>query len=480
METELTALDPHAVESSEQSTRAHPLDLEFDASSLRRFPVELLKSLFELCVAHDKEGHVLSEDAMVRVLSRTCRRWRMITHSTPSLWQIMQINTMQDYRFKPRAAILYPIYEYFERSSPLPITCHLTLKAGVVCDEQYIRHIISMLSPRLRHLNVECGPAVCLVYSLMQLQCDLPALQSLRVSACDFDLGYSDDEDPEYANMTPLVGVFSTSPHLTDVSMKVGRFQYPQFVLPWSQLKELDMRIRNVQELQFLSDLENMESLSLTLTWYAGCERDWRALAIGGQVEVPRLRYLRIQGIYENITQVLDILQPCVLLDVDISQIRGSRHDGVSDIEADELLGSIAALHRRSSCSLRRLTLPVPVFSSPRAMFIAEDLAAVEELCLWLPFSRCNDKLCVDVLSNLASTSAFQNVKTLHLDIQQGCVKAFEPFALLSAFLGIAEARTGTLEHLSFKLLNHWMGMVVESEYTKTGAKLFRDGRLGA
>ncbi|KAK7043135.1 hypothetical protein VNI00_008489 [Paramarasmius palmivorus] len=384
---------------------------------------------------------------------------------------------MLECRFRYPYSLISPVIEYFERSDPLPITCQIRLSSGVIRDEQYLRHVLSILSPRLCHLNVDCGPTATLVRVLMQIQGNLPALKSLCVSTCDAGMEYTDDEDPEYADVAPLVGAFSAAPNLTEVFMKIGRFRCPSFVLPWSQLRELDMRVRNVKELAFISELENIETLTLDLTWYGGCERDWHN--IGCEVEVPCLRYLRMQGMYHNMARIIDLLQPRVLVDVEIRQLGGSQHDSIAETEADELLSTIAALNRRDSFNIRRLTLPLTTFSYPGATYMAEDLAMVEELCLWLPASRQDDKLCLDTLSKLSTTRAmFPNLRGLHLDIQQGKVNVFDPFPLLSGLIGIAEARARMLERLSFAFLQHWVGMVIESQYVQRMKKLEQEADI--
>uniref|UniRef100_A0A0W0G4F3 F-box domain-containing protein n=2 Tax=Moniliophthora roreri TaxID=221103 RepID=A0A0W0G4F3_MONRR len=338
-------------------------------------PPEILTPVFEYCVQADTSGHALSGLAMPWVISQICRGWRVISLSTPSLWQIIRLDTRKlDHRTSPSSLNL--LRAWLERSQPLPIACLGIFPDAVGATNAEYLDLFILHSKRWRAVEFCLGTQNDLYRRIVNINLHLPFLQSFAVEVTVL----SDSEDVR--GMVPSW----IAPNLREVVLFT---QYESqrngslLTLPWSQLVELDWSPSTTKV--FLDVSPALVSLLQHFT-------------------LPQLRRLDMSGSYQSIVAIMHrlCLPSLQRLDVDTDEQIGA--------VADQLLSSVARLQLRSSCNLYSLAAPFTLFSSPNSPSLAEKLGTVQDVRL---LSTEEDN--VRAISNFLHSTMFRDLNTLHL-----------------------------------------------------------------
>ncbi|KAL0064181.1 hypothetical protein AAF712_008903 [Marasmius tenuissimus] len=180
LEQKAIALEKSALETRLEQGRLQRALNEFrnQANPFCRLPPELQALIFERCVDADTKGHVLTIHASPWTLAQTCRQWREIVLSTPTLWRLFRINTGLMHRDPVQMAKIW-----LERSNPSPISClvilnHIPLLQGL---QDSLFELIMAQSGRWRHLDIDLKDRQDLFEQLFSIKHPLPFLRSIRV-----------------------------------------------------------------------------------------------------------------------------------------------------------------------------------------------------------------------------------------------------------------------------------------------------------
>ncbi|KAJ8075572.1 hypothetical protein PM082_021202 [Marasmius tenuissimus] len=212
-----------------------------------KLPNEMFVKIFQHCVDADTGGHILSGRAVPWVLAQICCRWRAIVVSTPSLWNMIRVNTKYMCHDP-----LQVVKTWIERSQHLPLSCmvlfndmNTTRSDQCETDETAIFDILLDSCGSWGHLYVRFGVRVDLCSKLLSNHCFIPHLRSIRI--------FTYLPSPRlYIGMPPELYFFEdqpqifglTAPKLTDASIN-ALFPLESIALPlplpptWRQVQTL-------------------------------------------------------------------------------------------------------------------------------------------------------------------------------------------------------------------------------------------------
>ncbi|KAI3603919.1 hypothetical protein WG66_004478 [Moniliophthora roreri] len=390
---------------------------------LVQMPPEVLALVFERCVELDTSGHALSGRSMPWVLSHTCRRWRSIILSTPSLWQILRLDTAY-LQGRSHDNLLDVLQTWLERSQPLPLSCFAMLEEeewehfnGKVVDA-LIQH-----ASRWRHVDLCFGTQRQLFHRLRKVDPYLPFLLSIRIEV----ILAGSPEPPGNITMQ------WEAPNLKEATLFIqndSKATNPALALPWSQLEEFEWS-PNIPKtfLHLPPSFDNLRYCYLRISHHVDVD-------ILSRHTLPRLRRFDLSGSYRSIISILDRLILPILerLDTDTDEQIGP--------VADQVLFSIARLQLRSACQISSLSAPFSLFSSPSSPLIMEKVGTIHELRVLLSAEENNEQ----AFSNFLLPTMFPNLKVLHILYRE---PPEEVLSLFSRMVQMVESRRNpqTLRH---------------------------------
>ncbi|ESK90578.1 hypothetical protein Moror_4261 [Moniliophthora roreri MCA 2997] len=446
--------------------------LKFSLSALSRFPTEILCHLFQCCVDGDRTGHALTMRAMPWVLSRICRAWREIVIYTPSLWRVIRIDMGERHVQNPASLVK----TYLTRSQPLPISCMLNLQDSFEPHDRKVVKTIMKASKRLQDIDFDLGSRADIYTELVETHgtLRLPLLQGLRIVVSEFADG-EDGEDlaPGLVPM-PVCGQFSFASSLVEAHVEFPNFSLPLVLLPWEKLTELYCPFHDFGDME-----EVARGARNVVNWYINFRWDDQDIhniyAADEPVLIPHLQHLNLRGRCSILGPVLDRFVAPNLEDLALHhtyyQEIGTCHD------ADSIFTAIANLQTRSCCTLRRLTAPLPLFSTPLAI----GLHSVEELHASLPVFNTERRLYSEAFANMKEKKLLAGMRTLHLDLQRA--SEARSFLVFQRFLDIASTRrrwdsSSRLERLSFWANNREVPIPLDMPSVEKLSELRKDGMV--
>ncbi|KAK1225202.1 hypothetical protein PQX77_011882 [Marasmius sp. AFHP31] len=394
--------------------------LENLSSAIFGLPDEILAIIFENMAQADTGGHTMSKNAASWVIAQTCQRWRQLALSTPSIWTSIRMNTF----FLSRQPVEM-LKTWLERSQGLPLSCLLFLnQSPCIADlEDELFQLVLVNSHRWRHLEVHLESRYDLYRRFASTKdIPFPLLHSLRIFVNM--LGVVDDGIPPLSTAATL-----TAPSLVDASLLilVPSSLESIITLPWSQLTELSLSfITSARFNEIMTCSKRLERCYLQLH---------SRFVLGEQmISLPMsLRRLHLTGPLLNVVNTLSSLSSPGLVELGLSPPGGST---VPLLTARRLLQSIAQLQTRSSCQLRRLYIPITLFSFPESPRIANCLSTVQALHLRLEGKKGSE----EAIRTIKTSDIFRNLKELHLMVyKDGVGEAF--VSSLPAFVDMVEAR---------------------------------------
>ncbi|KAF9259044.1 hypothetical protein L218DRAFT_1080120 [Marasmius fiardii PR-910] len=408
-EAEAEALGPleHITDGIQESE--HVATPRSRISFIFTLPNELFAAVFQLCVHADTGGHAVSKDAVQWVLSHTCRRWRQVLLSTPSLWSMVRIN---GHRF-PRAPVQI-VRTWLDRSQNLPLSCSLLAKghpsrAADAMDltsnptKDQLEEILGLVLAqfhRWRHVNFilndgrwDLQRRLAAIHGLT-----LPLLQSFYVSA------------PNTIYGTAWTTFSLNAPALSSafIGILVSNVDVHVASLPWSQLVELKIYLYAPE--RFL-DIVN----SLKVLKYCSIIMPSSSITFDVQLMVfpLSLRRLEISGGFNDVVNLLNHLSAPGLSDLHIRH-RSESTLLLSLINTGRTLSASAfAFLTRSHCQLRKLNVPSTFFDYVDLR--TDSLSTLEELHI-----RFQTKAGIDqIMGNLIRFDLLPNVKEMHLTLKE-------------------------------------------------------------
>ncbi|KAK0193151.1 hypothetical protein F5146DRAFT_1223153 [Armillaria mellea] len=165
-------------------------------SPIRRLPEEILLRIFEIGSRHD-DNSADPKHWAPWVFSYVCHHWRVLTHSSPSLWARLYVNFAS---LPPRN--LLTIFLSLSENVPLEIT----LDAREFGDEgkEVLHNAIIPLAHRWSDLTIMITKNT--IFEFLPIADRLPILKSLRITVV-----------PDYESSQPASGpihMFSSAPLL--------------------------------------------------------------------------------------------------------------------------------------------------------------------------------------------------------------------------------------------------------------------------
>ncbi|KAF9261052.1 hypothetical protein L218DRAFT_1078979 [Marasmius fiardii PR-910] len=392
-------------------TRQHLLSMEMELKlyrdmlpSILNLPTEILSLIFEACAESDKDGHVMSLRAVPWALSHTCRRWRSISLAKPSLWRVVRIDSYRhSYPTNPHAMLK----TWLSRSQSAPLSCDISVKYSPQTfydeDEDDLAEIDAelidlLLEENHRWLDVSFSLAdrIALYRHIVTFTKPFPLLRYLQVYV---------DEDPDFGvwAWAPFgTRAFASAPSLVDASVNVGQ-GVPVISLPWGQLKRFHCGSSHDEDFfRKLAKLKKLEHLIFPL----------HNPFFGDQPQMLSFVNLRRLDMFawswRPIVEILPFLCLPALQDLLLYCTHG-------DVNFDIILRLIIDLQERSSCRLKRMTLPLPLLSSPVIFEFAQHFASIEELHLDVNYRGLGDISQVrQALDNLRTRAFLPRLRALY------------------------------------------------------------------
>ncbi|KAL0568944.1 hypothetical protein V5O48_013025 [Marasmius crinis-equi] len=393
--------------------------LENLSSAIFSLPDELLIVIFERVVDADTGGHTMSKHAAPWVLSQTCRGWRQLALSTPSLWTLMRIDTF----LVPKDPIRI-LKAWLERSQTLPLSCLLFMgqpPSGADVREEILQVIMGH-SHRWRHLDIDLESRSDLYVQLASRKLDFPFLQSIRLfinvpNASSDTVGLSFPPATITAPLLLRAFLMTLIPSMPD----------PTITLPWGQLVELSMSfVTSAKFSDIVAGLTHIECCSLRISS--------RFVLTAQTVTFPTcLRRLELAGPLSNVIHTLSHLISPGLEALAVGLPDGST---VPSLAARRVLDAILRIQTRSSCRLRCLHIPITLFSSPDSLRSTESLSAIQVLYLRLQGEAGSH----EAVRTFKTSDIFRNMEELHLIVDPGGIGDIYT-SFLPDFMDMVDAR---------------------------------------
>ncbi|ESK85214.1 hypothetical protein Moror_11397 [Moniliophthora roreri MCA 2997] len=390
-------------------------------SGLQKFPVELLAHIFEDVIEADCSGFCkFSKFAAVWALSQTCRKWREVAITTPTLWNVILTDTFL-YKEFHASGVIQALRLFLERSRPLPVSWHIVFGEDSGAPEKSFEgnaEIFSLLlshSSRWRHVQIDSFDGGHIVKRLCETK-ELTSLHSLVVTGSIHRNHHLSPSDP-----VVKAGVLAIARNLVEASLLCGFDGYgfdlvpsPKLCLPWTRLKELTFTAEALQDfLAIAASLTSVEYLRIVCYFHSTAST---ATTSRPQLVLPKVHSLDLSEEYESILEVMAHLTLPKLEDL---RIQPDASSAISSREMTELLPSIVRLQERSvsvgGTGIRVLRVIARTFSARQAPELSRVLGEVEELHL---FHFDNEGECIDdtkVLKNFKKKNMFPRLRSLHI-----------------------------------------------------------------
>ncbi|ESK93838.1 hypothetical protein Moror_13088 [Moniliophthora roreri MCA 2997] len=396
-----------------------------------RLPEEILSLVLEHCAVADTSGHVLSQLAAPWVFARTCRRFRSVALSTPSIWTLVRLNTKHISPHSPQTS-LNMLRLWLERSNPLPISC-LALLGGSETNIDSAKALDLLVSQCRRWVDVDLsfGSQGELCYRLADKDGLMPHLRSLRISVTITQGAYQPGRE--------VSQVFCHSPSLKEATLFISSLIpiRPVMSLPWPQLEELAWSVTSPAEcLDIAHSFTNLRYLYLEILIDSDLGNQ--------QLRLPHLQHLKMYGPCFAIIKLMNRLILPNLTDF------GMNFKEYIHSVADRILASYVRFQKRSVCSPSHFSVPVTLFSTPNSPTIATDMHSVREISIQVGSINNNTQ----AFLNLTQTPLFRNLRILHVHLED----LSEP--LVTEVINLIEARCrsgsrGTLEEVSMDAIQY-------------------------
>ncbi|KAG7088108.1 hypothetical protein E1B28_012133 [Marasmius oreades] len=368
-----------------------------------RLPTEVLTLIFGRCVEQDGTGHVFSCHSMPWKLARTCRYWRSVALSTPSLWNVVRLTSSRAVQ-RPHAVEMLRIW--LERSQPLPISCLITL-GDLTLKELELEVLVTLLSHSVRwaHMDLDFRHHGDLYHRLASSDINLPLLVSLRMRVKMLS------PHPAFSEHWGHLPNRWTAPKLTEVSVSLLDRQgfIPIFVIPWSQLTELS----------WSTSLKSFLEIGATFSHLQYCMIDidppypTSVTDIPKQFSLPQLRHLHLSGDLLSVFYFINHISLPVLEDLALDfweQISAVSH---------HLLSALGRLR-----TLQYLSVPLAIFDCRDAPALSESFGSIRELSLVLSTEESYDQ----ALPHFLHSRILQKLEILHLTFRGDPEKASRSF----------------------------------------------------
>ncbi|ESK81514.1 hypothetical protein Moror_15675 [Moniliophthora roreri MCA 2997] len=359
-----------------------------------RMPSELLALVFEYCVQADTGGHALSHHATAWVLGQTCQRWRTVALSTPSLWRIIRVNTRILNRCDCHTNHLTMLRTWLERSRQIPISC-----LAILDDQEKSEINANILDLLITHSNrwyavdFTFGRQGSLYERFSAMEGSLPVLRACRLKVTI---------NAESERLGGRRWSVWDAPNLKEATFYVvsDRDHILHEIIPqWTQLEELAWMLNTpIPFLDVASSFTNLRYCYIDISTDVDIPTTQRCV-------LPCLRHLDVAGPFYSVLGIINRLSLPSLQDLDLDF---DEHIGGV---ADHLLLSLGRLQARSSCHLRHLSAPFPMFSSPNASLLVEKIGTVDDLRVLLSTEEDNKP----AIDNFIGGRVFRGLRTLHL-----------------------------------------------------------------
>ncbi|KAJ7431930.1 hypothetical protein B0H11DRAFT_2128151, partial [Mycena galericulata] len=254
-------------------------------SVLRRFPIELLGEIFDICAPPgakeisqattcEEEVECLAKKYLLQV-SQVCSRWHTVGMGTPKLWSNIVVDETLWIGSSKRPETLLALVEYsLRRSGGHPL--HIQVSVGY--DSVENAFLLEMLSRHASHWQ-----HLYLWNRLSSEKKKLPLLETLEIQ-----------------NRGPELGIFKIAPRLTTVAFTGPANKIP--FLPWKQIRYFSYLSLNVCHAALRVGLlpgivSNISTLSIKFTVPNDQHQTTAVLgAIIASLTLPRLQALELTG----------------------------------------------------------------------------------------------------------------------------------------------------------------------------------------
>ncbi|ESK90631.1 hypothetical protein Moror_4200 [Moniliophthora roreri MCA 2997] len=364
-----------------------------------RIPPELLIYIFELCLRlkgsnefiHIPRCRDIRSPALT--LSHVCSRWRLLAHSTPTLWGNISIRIVNPLTKPQDRAMLRVLKMHFERSrdSPIGLCLQSTYHSGTVSEMLSSSSSSTHYLARLQHLELE-----------MTHITSIPGLDITKDSEVVF---------PELRSLSfagPLEGLEQISfPKLRQVTISrssfsvVRRGMTSDLHLPWSQLTSLTFAcLAWIDVTRILNDCPGLVFLDIHINAIRGSAwldevaeypaPDPNAFQI---VTLKHLEHLTLHfdmhhAAYESATRLLDTLT-CPSLSA-LSLFRANSKEVQEEAKDDFDEAGVTGLIVRSQCQYALRTLEIVRIPISETSLL--DILRMTPCLTLLSFSECEFK----------------------------------------------------------------------------------------
>ncbi|KAI3610148.1 hypothetical protein WG66_007342 [Moniliophthora roreri] len=412
---------------------------------VHHLPPEILGIIFAMFNDPDDPQWLQPSDAEMApalVVSRTCRRWRAVSLSLPSIWSSLAIRFMEwslpDYR---QLILLTRLFA--DRSQTHPLNLNLDFD-GLFSLNERNDTVVPILRTLVQHskqwLTVQFDsvtPAVMSHPVFIPISGHLPILTNLEI--------YGDDGDEEEGLLEFSCDLFRNCPSLTSVCCKPsGPFAVSRtndHLLAWGQIKSLDIYGAEISDaLRMASFGTNLEQLTIN-----NCGG---GSYTGGCISVPSVTGLSISALNsDEAYYALEYLTLPRLSSLDICYIfeyyddeEEEEDEGWDDWDEQHILG----LFNRSGCTLTLLCLQGVPISDEQLIQLLCLMPALSSLSIFesgrYPFSHTNRTITRRFLQRLTindtSSPFLPKLTAISLFLcEDGLVDTVLPNALISRWI---------------------------------------------
>ncbi|KAL0569663.1 hypothetical protein V5O48_012306 [Marasmius crinis-equi] len=392
--------------------------LQNSAAPIFRLPTELLAVIFERCVECDAAGHVFSEHSMPWVLAQTCRRWRSVAVSTPSLWTVVRLDSRDAHAL--RSNRLHMLRIWLERSQSLPISCLAGLEESAeVAHALTILEILLSHSSRWSNIDFGFGSHAELYYKMAYSDLQMPCLMTLRI-----DVSFPATTRPSGPNGSWMArNLREATLILQDLENddSILGLHWP-FRLSLPQLSELSWApYTDKHFLDISHTFTQLRYCCLNLTRYGGFD----GLPT---CTLHQLHHLDLYGPFRSIISIIDRITLPALEDLVLDFV-----EQISPV-ADHILSALGRLRDRSSCSLHYLSTPLPLLNPHNSPVSLDKNGSTRELSIIVSKEERHEK----AISNLSSLRTFRALETLHVTFRE---LPDGQSSLFSSIVNMVEAR---------------------------------------
>ncbi|KAK7455280.1 hypothetical protein VKT23_011153 [Stygiomarasmius scandens] len=305
-------------------------------------------------------------------LARTCRRWREVVFSSPTLWRSFHLGSPPE----SGQNAMQMLMTCLNLSAGLPLV--FSVEADDICQHNDCQELLRLLSSESdRWFIVQIINPSFRFWRALAVSGVIQPLSLLK--EISFLSAYPDEyDDPPTVGLPLLYDVFARgqTPAL-DTIINHDYLTLSRFNIPWSQMMAYDgaVSVAPNEHFRVLDRAPNLVQCSLAFA----TDEDDTVVPYGRPLLMPRLQKLQTEFLFYSEEHICPALQDLVTPALEeLAIMAGGLH-------ANPPFGVFASILRASSCSLQYLELSGIASDHPEAVHgLLQTSATIIHLRIWI------------------------------------------------------------------------------------------------